>query len=278
MAASLHIKGQGFREGYVELASPATAPLRWMTVGRLGLAAARPYAAETSDEELVLALLGGTVSLETSAGRIERVGARADPFGGGPAFLCLPPGNSFQLAATTPEADLIVVRAPAAAGMLPHVVRPEDAPARSVGAANWARTVWPGTALAGGTERLLVGETLNPPGGWSSYPPHKHDIEDPPREAVYEEIYFFRIKPAGGFGIQRVYERRDAPDALSEVYVVADGDAVIIPRGYHPVVAAPGYQLSYIWALCGSGRRYGAWTEDPAHAWLRDVEPLLNAR
>ena len=67
-------------------------------------------------------------------------------------------------------------------------------------------------------------------------------------------------------------------DALNEVLVVEDGDTVIIPRGYHPVVAAPGYQLSYVWALRGEGRRYGAWSDDPAHAWLRNVEPLLNAR
>ena len=112
----------------------------------------------------------------------------------------------------------------------------------------------------------MVGETLNPPGGWSSYPPHKHDVDDPPREAIYEEVYFFRIQPEGGFGIQRVYERREGADALNEVLVVEDGDTVIIPRGYHPVVAAPGYQLSYVWALRGEGRRYGAWSDDPAHA------------
>jgi 5-deoxy-glucuronate isomerase len=45
---------------------------------------------------------------------------------------------------------------------------------------------------------------------------------------------------------------------------------VIIPRGYHTVVAAPGYELRYVWALCGTERTYGAWSDDPAHVWVRD--------
>ena len=47
-----------------------------------------------------------------------------------------------------------------------------------------------------------VGETLNPPGNWSSYPPHKHDQHNPPEEVALEEVYLFRVEPAGGFGVQ----------------------------------------------------------------------------
>ncbi|HKD77276.1 MAG TPA: 5-deoxy-glucuronate isomerase, partial [Ktedonobacterales bacterium] len=72
-----------------------------------------------------------------------------------------------------------------------------------------------------------------------------------------------------------IYERREGDDVLNESFAVEDGDVFIIPRGYHPVVAAPGYQLGYIWALCGQGHAYGAWSDDPAHAWLRNVEPML---
>jgi 5-deoxy-glucuronate isomerase len=278
MTASLLIKGQGFQEGRAPLSSPSSSPLRWMTLERLGVVAPRPFESQTGGDELVLALLSGEVTLETTQGRFERIGGRADPFAGGPTFLCLPPNTAYQLSAATAQVDVLAISAPAEQGETVTVVRPEDAPARIVGAGNWVRTVWPGTSLAHGTRRLMVGETLNPPGGWSSYPPHKHDVDDPPREAVYEEVYFFSIKPAGGFGIQRIYERHNGADALNEVYVVEDGDVVVIPRGYHPVVAAPGYQVSYVWALRGMERRYGAWTEDPAHAWLRNVEPMLNAR
>jgi len=58
-------------------------------------------------------------------------------------------------------------------------------------------------------------------------------------------------------------------------YVIENNDTVVIPRGYHPVVAAPGYQLYYLWILAGKERRYGAWSDDPRHKWIRDVEPII---
>jgi 5-deoxy-glucuronate isomerase len=118
-------------------------------------------------------------------------------------------------------------------------------------------------------QRLLAGETLNPPGNWSSYPPHKHDRSNPPLEAILEEVYFFRTKPAQGFGLMWTYTAADDPDGFSTVFVVEDGDTVLLPKGYHPVVAAPGYQLHYTWVLAGEERRYGAWADDPRHAWVK---------
>lgn len=282
MHAPLLVKGRGYQEGYTPIASPETAPLRWLSLGRLGLAMGHAYKDNTGEQEAVLDVLAGTVTLEIDGPRQEHLGGRSDPFGAGPTLICLPPSTAYRVTSLGHTADVLIVRAPVAdvpeTAVRSTVVRPEDAPGRRIGAANWARQVWPGTALAPGTQRLMVGETLNPPGNWSSYPPHKHDTENPPIEAIYEEVYFFSIKPVGGFGIQRVYECRQAEDALDEVFVVEDGDVAIIPRGYHPVVAAPGYQLAYVWALCGTGRTYGAWSNDPAHDWVRNVEPLLETR
>jgi 5-deoxy-glucuronate isomerase len=119
-------------------------------------------------------------------------------------------------------------------------------------------------------ERLLAGETLNPPGNWSSFPPHKHDRPNSPQEAVLEEIYFFRVKPAQGFGFIWTYTAPDDPEGFSNVFVVEDGDTVLLPKGYHPVVAAPGYELHYTWVLAGEERRYGAWADDPRHAWVKN--------
>jgi 5-deoxy-glucuronate isomerase len=75
------------------------------------------------------------------------------------------------------------------------------------------------------------------------------------------------------FGLRRIYERREAADALNEAVVVEEGDTLIIPRGYHTVVAAPGYELRYVWALCGTERAYGAWRDDPTYVWVRDDQP-----
>ena len=285
-SSALHIKGQGFQEGYWRIAASQPGALRWQTVGRLGLVAGRAYEATTGGDEVVLALLDGAVTLEAN-GRSESVSRSGADFADGPTYLCLPPATPYQLTAQTPTADLLVVQAlaPTHADAQGGAVRPADAPVRRVGAANWARDVWPGTSLSPYTQRLLVGETLNPPGGWSSYPPHKHDEVAPPTEAIYEEVYFFQFKPAGGFGFQRIYTRaantNQSGDALDEAFVVQDGDTIIIPRGYHPVVAAPGYQMRYVWSLCGEpsgAKRYGAWSDDPDHVWVRAVEAMLAAR
>lgn len=275
-SATLLLKGQGYAEGWHAIAAPETSPLRWLTVARLGVEAERPYAGETGATEVVLDILSGNV-LVSIEGQTEPLSAgRADPWSAGPTFLCLPPGVRYRVSAVGPSADLLAFSAATDPGLPPTAVSPEQAPARSVGGRNWVREVWPGTAIGEATRRLLVGETRNPAGGWSSYPPHKHDTNDPPREAIYEEVYFFQVRPKGGFGMQRIYERRAAtaegPEVLDAALVVEDGDTVIIPRGYHPVVAAPGYELVYVWALAGVGHTYGAWTDDPAHVWVRELE------
>lgn len=84
---------------------------------------------------------------------------------------------------------------------------------------------------------LVVGETLNPPGGWSSYPPHRHE---------HEELYLYRFAHANGFGVHVSYD--DETDAAR---VVRDGSIERITDGYHPVVAAPAAAMYYLWALAG---------------------------
>ena len=107
---------------------------------------------------------------------------------------------------------------------------------------------------------LMVGETFNIAGGWSSFPPHKHDGAD--GEPELEEAYTFRFDPPEGFGFQAV-ERAGDPQA----FVVRDGDTVGIPSGYHPVCAAPGYRLYYCWVLSGPVRRLEM-VEDARYSWL----------
>ena len=87
----------------------------------------------------------------------------------------------------------------------------------------------------------MVGETFNPPGHWSSFPPHKHDGKN--GEPFLEEVYHFRVSPAHGFGHQMLY----TDDGESVTHQVRDGDAVLLPYGYHPVSSPPGYSST----ICG---------------------------
>jgi 5-deoxy-glucuronate isomerase len=121
-------------------------------------------------------------------------------------------------------------------------------------------------------DRLVAVEVLTPGGNWSSYPPHKHDQHRPPEEAQLEEIYYFEIaRSAGGspgFGFHHLYT---ADGEINLTETVADGDVVLIPRGYHgPSVAAPGYHMYYLNVLAGPApQRSMAFCDDPAHGWVR---------
>jgi 5-deoxy-glucuronate isomerase len=87
--------------------------------------------------------------------------------------------------------------------------------------------------------RLLVGFTFSEPGNWTSWPPHEH-------EHMLEELYVYFEMPAPAFGIQLVYKNTEYPELVT---VVRDGDAVLMPAGYHPNVSVPGHRIAFLWAM-----------------------------
>jgi 5-deoxy-glucuronate isomerase len=114
-------------------------------------------------------------------------------------------------------------------------------------------------------DRLIAVEVYTPDGNWSSFPPHKHD-EHTPDEIPLEEIYYFRIRGDGGFGLHRTYT---LDGAIDDTVAVRDGDAFLIPRGYHgPCVAAPGHTMYYLNVMAGPAERAWRISTDPAHEWL----------
>jgi 5-deoxy-glucuronate isomerase len=115
--------------------------------------------------------------------------------------------------------------------------------------------------------RLLVVEVSTPAGNWSSYPPHKHEVERLPIENDLEEVYAYRFAAPEGFGVQRLYTR---DGSLDETWTVRDGDVVLVPRGYHPFCAAHGYHGYYLNALAAEQRSMAA-EDDPDLAWTRDT-------
>jgi 5-deoxy-glucuronate isomerase len=251
--------------GYHELVSPACAPLQHITLGleRFGAGVERSIGAP--DHEIVLVLLNG--KLTVSGGAIEQPVClqRRSVFEEEATAVYIAAGEQISLRAQT-ASEAAFAKAPCSVkgGAATQIVFPAGLKRREVGNDNWRRTVYdliPGEFPA---QKLIVGETFNPPGNWSSSPPHKHDRHDPPRESQFEEVYFYRLDPPQGFALQRVYS---AEGDLDVCYAVEQNDVVVLPRGYHPVVAAPGYRLYYLWVLAGQGRD-PVWFEDPAHAWI----------
>jgi 5-deoxy-glucuronate isomerase len=107
--------------------------------------------------------------------------------------------------------------------------------------------------------RLLVGVTRSLPGNWTSWPPHEH-------AAMLEEIYVYVDMPSPAFGLQLVYTDEISP---AEVEVVREGDAVLLPAGYHPNVSIPGSTLNFVWIMAahreGVDRKWGVVQMDPRY-------------
>ena len=81
-----------------------------------------------------------------------------------------------------------------------------------------------------------------------------------------EETYFYRFQPQQGFGIQKVYT---ADRRIDEIYTIEENDTVAIAEGYHPLAAAPGYDMYYLWTMTGANNRGLISSKDPDHAWVK---------
>jgi 5-deoxy-glucuronate isomerase len=224
-------------------------------------AVAPPVQRATGDRELCVVVIEGSATVESTHGRWE-LGGRADPWAGPPDAAYLPPGSDVSIAGDG-EVGLCWAPAPgggAAARVLPGA----EVEMETRGHGAQERFVHPILMGDQDAESLLVVEVLTPAGHWSSYPPHKHDRHDPPRETLLEETYYHRVRPARGFGLQRVYSD---DRSLDETLTFGDRDCVLVPRGYHTVSAPPGYDLYYLNVMAGPTRSW-VFANDPDHEWM----------
>jgi 5-deoxy-glucuronate isomerase len=213
-------------------------------------------------EEAVLVVQRGAATLAVDGTEWEV--SRTDVFAERATALYLPPGRTLTLRAAAPF-EAVVFSTPADARGEPAIVTPADVQVNPRGRATWSREVHNLFVDDPHAQRLMVGETFNPPGHWSSFPPHKHDGRD--GEPYLEEVYYYRVDPPQGFGQQMLY----TSDGECVTHAVRDGDAVLLPYGYHPVSAPPGYRLYYLWGMAGEQRKL-ALHEDPVHSWIHTAD------
>ena len=230
------------------------------------LSAGEKFRAETGARELGMVLLGGVCSVSSSKGTFQRFGQRPNVFNGLPYMLYLPISTEFELTAES-ASDVAFCYCRAEEPHPAKLIGPGDIRVEIRGGGNATRQINHMIEPNFSAHRLLVCEVYTPSGNWSSYPPHKHDVHNPPGEVDLEEIYYYRIDRPEGYAIQRVYTRDHRLDAT---VTVRDGELVLIPEGYHPVVAAHGYNVYYLNALAGSARSMAA-SDDPDYAWVRQT-------
>lgn len=255
------------------LNTPPTNPCNLLEFGFLKLGAGETYSNESGERETLAVLLGGRASFEVGEKRFEKVGGRPNVFSGKPYSVYIPAKSKFTITADS-AVEVALPSAPSELEVEPYVIEPSKVASGIWGAANFKRNFHQILTLASQPElparRLIVGETFTPSGNWSTYPPHKHQMDDLPREAYHEEMYFFKVNPNDGFGICHYYNE----EGEEENFTVRDNSIHMMPRGYHTVVSAPGYTTYYLWFLAGN-QRAQATVDDPQLGWVSKTVPML---
>ena len=236
----------------------------WKYVGfeLVRLAQGESMTRETRDREACLVWIAGMSSVSIGAEHWGRVGERATAFEGPPQALYVPRHTSVRVSATT-ACEIAIGWAPSERAGVPRLL--DDARVELRGDGAMRRTIHQILMEDRDAERLLVTEVLTPEGHWSSYPPHKHDTDDPPEECYLEETYYFRMRDPRGFALARIYTR---DGSLDESIAARDGDLVLVPRGYHTVSAPPGYEVYYLNVMAGPRREWRI-RFDPDHERMR---------
>jgi 5-deoxy-glucuronate isomerase len=267
-------------DGAILSVTPESAGWNYVGFEVLALAPGGLVNRSCGDRELCIVVVSGTVDVRSVHGEWRGLGGRADPWSGPPDGAYLPPGTEVSVTAGGEPAEVALCWAPARPADGGPPARPlpgSEVTVETRGYGNQERFIAPILMADREAQSLLVCEVRTPAGHWSSYPPHKHDRDDPPRETFLEETYYHRVSPARGFAVQRVYSD---DRSLDDTVTVGDRDCVLVPRGYHTVSAPPGYELYYLNVMAGPTRLWAV-ANDPDHEWTltpADVAPTGTTR
>ncbi len=242
--------------------TPETAGWQYVSFAVFHLSKGQVLERTADGRETALVVLYGTGEAKLNGQSIGQVGERLSVFEEKAAYtLYLSDNGSCQVRCTSNTMEVAVASAPATGRSFPaRLLKPEEASIELRGEGNTLRRVQHLLDTDQEAGRLILVEVYTPAGNWSSFPPHKHDTENPPYEAYLEETYYHHIQPADGCAIQRVY----TPGDFDETVTVHDGDLVLVPKGYHMVGAVPGCDLYYLNVMAG-----------PNRAWNYQIDPAF---
>lgn len=267
------------REAYIEV-TPETARWDVLNFAARKLHYGQQWQWETGECELALVILGGVCNISSNQASWQNVGRRKNVFDGMPYTLYLPRHTSFTIEAGSPNLDIAYGWCMAHNDHPARLVTPSEVEIEIRGGGNATRQINKMIPPGFDCSRLVVVEVFTPAGNWSSYPPHKHDqhrVDDRGRiiEADLEEIYFYKFEHPEAFAYQRIYTSDGKWD---ELILARDSHLVLSPEGYHPVVAAHGYNCYYLNFLAGSAQSLAA-SDDPDYIWVKgtwkDTDPRL---
>lgn len=254
-------------QGYQDIIDEGDQVLSYLALGKISLKEGKGYKGETNEYETALVILSGKATVSCEEYKWDNLGSRNDVFDGKATTVYVPCQSEYSVYAEK-DVEIAVCKVKADEKYKPFVVNPEEVVVNHRGKDTWQRKV--NDIITDNADnrvqRMVLGETYNLPGHWSSYPPHKHDGEHYPEEPNMEEIYYYQVNPKQGFGVQLHYTK---DGEIDDAYTIRHGDSFAIDKGYHPVSAAGGYQVYYLWFMAGdTGRKLNPY-DDPDHKWLK---------
>ena len=218
----------------------------------------------------------GTVDVEIEGVKFDRVGNRVDDvWGGEPEGVYVPTGARAAMTCVSNNAEIFIAGARFEGVLEPFDVRVADIDLVQYGSdeTKTHRKIKHilGAKYRDRVGRLLVSELFTVgQGGWSGFPPHKHDTDRLPFETRHDETYNFRFRPSYGFGMQLI-QREDGK--VGDAFHIVDGSTILLEQGYHPCVAAPGYEMYYFTILGGLSQRPLVQFFQPTHAYQIETIP-----
>ncbi|WP_373503849.1 5-deoxy-glucuronate isomerase [Aestuariivirga sp.] len=252
----------------------ARVPLNYFNIVKLKRGDAFEYRVPGYETAIVPAT--GTVDVDVEGECFDGIGHRgADVWDGEPEGVYVPTAATTRLVCRSEQAEVFIAGAKFDQALTPFAVRAADIDKVQYGSdeTKTHRKIKHilGTKYRDRVGRLLVSELFTVgQGGWSGFPPHKHDTDRLPLETRHDETYNFRFRPNHGFGLQLV-QREDGK--VGDAYHLVDGSTVVLEKGYHPCVAAPGYEMYYFTILGGLSQRPLVQFFQPAHAYQIETIP-----
>lgn len=244
--------------------TPESAGWKYVGFEVIKLRAAQKLEQLTESNEVAVVVLSGIVSVKTNDAAWSSIGKRMSVFEKIPPYTVYVPAQDHIEVIAETEAELAFCKAPGRRSYEARLITPEDVGVELRGQGNTERLIHNILPESKEADSLLVVEVFTPDGHWSSYPPHRHDELDLPNQSLLEETYYHKLLPEHGFAIQRVYTD---DRSLDETIVVQNNDVVLVPKGYHPVGAPPGYESYYLNVMAGPVRTWKFYN-DKDHEWI----------
>jgi 5-deoxy-glucuronate isomerase len=218
----------------------------------------------------------GTVDVNVGGEVFEAVGHRGvDVWDGEPEGVYAPTAAKTQFECKSANAEVFIAGARFDSELTPFAVRKNDIDSIQYGSDDTKthrkiKHIF-GSKYRDRVGRLLVSELFTVgAGGWSGFPSHKHDTDRLPLETRHDETYNFRFRPNHGFGLQ-LLQHEDGE--VGKAYHIVNGSTVVLDKGYHPCVAAPGYEMYYFTILGGLSQRSLVQFFQPTHAYQVETIP-----